>query len=271
MTMDDNGCEICKVREHAFVFRGKKMCSYCIVDRLRQALDAEQKAYRGAAAGRDAAISDLAAEREKVAALELNDDGLRRSIAKKAGFIKHIQAQRDAAIKRAPKCSVCGKPATCLGRYEGHGPWRWACDDCCGHGNEDGECRPISDVAEWMTTKLDAVIKRAEKAELTVDTWLSLEKEQMEAAAAELRVEVERLKSLDVMQGEWVRKSDYDDAKKHAQKWRAERDDLRACIEGAVGILAPYEQQLSLVGKPIAKALDRLRTGKGPDGDPDGN
>lgn len=36
----------------------------------------------------------------------------------------------------------CGKPATCYGSYEGR-PQYFACDDCCGHGQEDGRCEPV--------------------------------------------------------------------------------------------------------------------------------
>jgi hypothetical protein len=41
-------------------------------------------------------------------------------------------------------CSCCGKPATCLGAYEGATEKTYACDDCCGHGNEDGHCKPVA-------------------------------------------------------------------------------------------------------------------------------
>lgn len=42
------------------------------------------------------------------------------------------------------RCAQCGGIATCTGSYEGAGePDKPACDDCCGHGNEDGHCRPI--------------------------------------------------------------------------------------------------------------------------------
>jgi len=41
-------------------------------------------------------------------------------------------------------CAHCGKPATCIGRYESMTKEEPACDDCCGHGNEDGYCSPIS-------------------------------------------------------------------------------------------------------------------------------
>lgn len=41
-----------------------------------------------------------------------------------------------------PVCANCGKPATCYGAYEDQNH-AYACDDCCGHGNEDGHCYPI--------------------------------------------------------------------------------------------------------------------------------
>lgn len=40
------------------------------------------------------------------------------------------------------RCRECGKPATCYGEYEMCGE-AYACDDCCGHGNEDGWCKPL--------------------------------------------------------------------------------------------------------------------------------
>jgi hypothetical protein len=80
--------------------------------------------------------------------------------------VEHLLQQALATEReKAPRCAVCGKPATCLGRYEGHGPWQWACDDCCGHGNEDGECRPVADVAEWMTQAQSALAAEREKAD----------------------------------------------------------------------------------------------------------
>ena len=38
------------------------------------------------------------------------------------------------------RCSRCNNSATCIGRYESDGPLEFGCDDCCGHGNEDGFC-----------------------------------------------------------------------------------------------------------------------------------
>ncbi len=48
-------------------------------------------------------------------------------------------------------CATCGEPAACLGRYEDEAnPWEYACNKCCGHGNEDGECHMLEDVPEWI-------------------------------------------------------------------------------------------------------------------------
>lgn len=70
-----------------------------------------------------------------------------------------------------PACHVCGKPATCIGRYEDpEGPIQPACDDCCGHGNEDGHCErilaptlPLIDPKpiDLMQALKDALAKRA--------------------------------------------------------------------------------------------------------------
>lgn len=44
--------------------------------------------------------------------------------------------------KVALACAQCneGRPAACLGRYEGEVYFEPACSTCCGHGNEDGRC-----------------------------------------------------------------------------------------------------------------------------------
>lgn len=53
-------------------------------------------------------------------------------------------------------CEVhgCSNPAACTGTYEGAEHETPACDVCCGHGNEDGHCRPLrhpkgGNPAEW--------------------------------------------------------------------------------------------------------------------------
>lgn len=70
-----------------------------------------------------------------------------------------IDADHDAKPAPVPMCEHCGlRPATCLGNYEDHSVEdcefpgvfgcsqhgrRLACDECCGHANEDGHCQPI--------------------------------------------------------------------------------------------------------------------------------
>ncbi len=46
-------------------------------------------------------------------------------------------------------CYHCvSKPATCIGAYENAEIPAPACDECCGHGNEDGWCIPTASLAE---------------------------------------------------------------------------------------------------------------------------
>lgn len=54
------------------------------------------------------------------------------------------------AYERVPLCEICGAKATCFGAYEGaYDPEGEAaayhCDRCCGHGNEDGWCKPVDE------------------------------------------------------------------------------------------------------------------------------
>ena len=64
-------------------------------------------------------------------------------------------------------CSICGNPATCVGRYdlpEDAAP-EPACNDCCGHGCEDGKCHHLRDddgdinpdALEWAAEAVDAL------------------------------------------------------------------------------------------------------------------
>lgn len=47
------------------------------------------------------------------------------------------------AESAAPRCTFCGAPATCVGRYEMAAEDEYGCDTCCGHACEDGECREL--------------------------------------------------------------------------------------------------------------------------------
>ena len=47
---------------------------------------------------------------------------------------------------RSLRCALCGNPAACVGNYEDMPyPGEPACDECCGHGCEDGHCEPLYD------------------------------------------------------------------------------------------------------------------------------
>lgn len=54
-------------------------------------------------------------------------------------------------------CLHCGAPAYCFGSYESHSgtvPRTYACDDCCGHGCEDGHCEPVAPDEEGVPQRL---------------------------------------------------------------------------------------------------------------------
>src|SRR6478609_5388947 len=44
-----------------------------------------------------------------------------------------------------PRCSTCHRDAACFGVYEGIAGY--GCDECCGHGCEDGHCERLGD--DW--------------------------------------------------------------------------------------------------------------------------
>ncbi len=67
-----------------------------------------------------------------------------------------------AAMRDAALCEGCRKPATCVGEYETCGEHvGFACDDCCGHGNEDGWCEPIQEAGERLIKRQrDAMLRK---------------------------------------------------------------------------------------------------------------
>ena len=74
---------------------------------------------------------------------------------------------REEAARPQQKCA-CGKPATCYGTYEGI--TAYSCSDCCGHGNEDGQCVPMNPCPEC-----GLVGEHADDCENAVDTELAPE------------------------------------------------------------------------------------------------
>ena len=61
----------------------------------------------------------------------------------------------------ATPCDFCGKPATCYGSYEGAAN-AYACDDCCGHGQEDGKCSPVDRIPTLSARLVEALIAARE-------------------------------------------------------------------------------------------------------------
>lgn len=77
-----------------------------------------------------------------------------------------------AALQRQLlKCRTCDRAATCIGQYEGHGGYAPSCDSCCGHGNEDGWCRPvaeaIAEMSRWILESEEREARHAQDSEQT--------------------------------------------------------------------------------------------------------
>lgn len=80
-----------------------------------------------------------------------------------AAFVNLVMGVQvpDASREREPKCRNCGRTAACFGAYEGHAAG-FACNDCCGHGDEDGGCvlldgDPMGAAADLLRECADAI------------------------------------------------------------------------------------------------------------------
>lgn len=78
--------------------------------------------------------------------------------------VTELLKQRQAAWDIWPVCQSCDHAlATCFGAYEDSTPVEWACDLCCGHGNEDGWCKPLKQATVVITHHI--------KERLEKDPW----------------------------------------------------------------------------------------------------
>lgn len=51
--------------------------------------------------------------------------------------------------ERLPTCQHCNEAkATCVGMYDNMTELAFACDECCGHGCEDGKCYELASAGE---------------------------------------------------------------------------------------------------------------------------
>lgn len=62
-----------------------------------------------------------------------------------------------------PTCEHCGElPAVCVGAYDGES-LAVACDECCGHGCEDGWCRELDE--DWRAQVADLMLGASARSE----------------------------------------------------------------------------------------------------------
>lgn len=99
-------------------------------------------AERGRQAGIAECVAAIEAWREKVYLNLPRDGATARTLAVYCEALLYRQSAPPSPGSQ--ECVGCGKPATCIGAYEGDIVATPACDICCGHGNEDGSCCPIA-------------------------------------------------------------------------------------------------------------------------------
>ena len=99
-----------------------------------------------------------------------------------------LTAETLAAMYRTASatCARCGEPATCLGAYEGAETEQYGCDECCGHGNEDGHCEEVGSVDTLRANSL-ALLAEVRRLTAALDGVRREERERMAAAVAKVR------------------------------------------------------------------------------------
>lgn len=139
-----------------------------ILDDGSAALLAEVSALK---AERNALLANIASQRMEIDGLKAEKDAALELANQSAARADRMEAERDGVVKalahmtyiaidavaqqQVPdvreiveqmKCQCCGeRAAACTGSYEQDDAWAFACDVCCGHGNEDGVCRRVAE------------------------------------------------------------------------------------------------------------------------------
>lgn len=102
------------------------------------------------------------------------------------------------AVNRAgPRvCVGCGAPATCFGSYETELTPGYACDGCCGHGNENGCCEPVGEerLPLILSRVVAAVVPRGEKLKHPVDVVVREMAAELRRVRTVLRETAKRLR-----------------------------------------------------------------------------
>jgi hypothetical protein len=80
-------------------------------------------------------------------------------------FVRNVQRENELST-----CAHCDeRMPVCIGRYEDSGPPELACNECCGHGNEDGWCQPIAVYYDNLRRKENRHDKRMKKLAKAVE------------------------------------------------------------------------------------------------------
>lgn len=105
----------------------------------------------------------MSEEKTNVEILSLDEvRGLSEEAKRETGFkYNHLLVARLCATVEhyaglVPTCQSggCSNLAACFGTAEGNAP-SLACDECCGHGNEDGWCWPLADLAMRLSEQIE--------------------------------------------------------------------------------------------------------------------
>lgn len=99
-----------------------------------------------------------------------------RLSTRERGLASSKEITNKLLVDTTPKCSICGKPASCMGQYDGT-PWSYACNECCGHGCEDGQCYEIDKIPERFAFELDQCKEAEEELEVLKNERINLESE----------------------------------------------------------------------------------------------
>lgn len=84
--------------------------------------------------------------------MECERDQARADLREANTALRDVTTRWEYMLGVWPTCQHCNHaPASCFGVYEKSTPVEWACDLCCGHGNEDGWCRPLKEACTTMT------------------------------------------------------------------------------------------------------------------------
>lgn len=97
---------------------------------------------------------------------------------------------RSLAEAAQGSCAHCERRiGSCIGRYGDEATTAVACDNCCGHGNEDGRCEPLGSV---LAAALPALLSEVERLRTDRDSYANSDFERQLSDARSQFAIVER-------------------------------------------------------------------------------